>query len=559
MNFGEDGKNSYDTLREQLLRLCTRDGTPEQARNSVYTISSMIQPPQSTSGEASNIASRVRKEKKEFEPLLKALVNPSRLTIPDDTTSPKSRGRIISVLSAISAIADCAPHAFNARGQGAKLGWGQRALQFCLDTVLLGKNARLSLSQYADDEETSDSEEDLSPTKKGRGKGGKKGKNGVSVHCQMLCGAVEVLVSHIRSTIVNSQPSNNSKSSKKRRSSSDGESPKLKPPSHEHLTQVFSTLIQILSDGGVPPSSVDGRYCKTAKDKAELRRTASVNILRLCDANLRLEGKSLEATYLTPKMWHVLSSGLVDDNKGARSSFMEELSHMFTASGKFRAAGGAQVAPSLRFVSLVTLCADGDAHGAAHSGANVGHKASNGVKKAATSCIKQLRTTCQTAQAQCRSTGRSAEKHFESRLKMKLMPEYCVPYALHLLAFRHETGSVAGTLAGENDSDEDVEESSEVGEEMVQSQEASQKMLKKRMKWLFDPLVQSLGAGADNVRVHYSCAIRADVANGNFSYLIFCYHSAVPDIIPTPHGGAPLQTSSHQCPQRFHRFSHAIP
>ena len=78
------------------------------------------------------------------------------------------------------------------------------------------------------------------------------------------------------------------------------------------------------------------------------------------------------------------------------------------------------------------------------------------------------------------------------------MPEYCVPYALHLLAYREETASVAGTLAGENDSDEDVTDGNGVVEH---GQEASQKMLKKRLKWLFDPLIQSLGAGADNVSV----------------------------------------------------------
>ena len=37
------------------------------------------------------------------------------------------------------------------------------------------------------------------------------------------------------------------------------------------------------------------------------------------------------------------------------------------------------------------------------------------------------------------------------------MPEYCVPYALHLLAFRHETASAAGTLAGEDDSDVEMD------------------------------------------------------------------------------------------------------
>jgi len=503
----DEEKSSYHTLREQLLRLCTRDGTPEQARNSVFTIASMIQPSsqQSTPGavsiaSAATLASRVRKEKKEFEPLLKALVNPSRLSIPDDTTTPKMRGRIVSILSAIAAIAECAPYVFNSPGQRSKLGWGQRAVKFCLDSVLLGKNTRVNASMTQDVESSDDSDgddEDSSPTQKGKSprnaKRAKRGKsNKVSVHCQMLCGAIEVIVSHIRSTIVNGQ-----------RTSEDSGAPKLDAISSDHLQEVFNTLVKILEDGGVPPSSVNGQFCKTSKDKAELRCSASVNLLRLCDANLRLE-----ATYLTPKMWHVLSTALLDQEKSVRSSVMEELAGMYTSAGKYRAHGAAQLAPSLRFVSLVTLCADGDhgsagAHSAANAGAaNVGQRLSNRTKSSASACIHNLRTTCQTAKAQCRAEGRSSEKNFESQWKRRLMPEYCVPYALHLLAFREETASAAGTLPGENENeDEQVVEDEGVADDvgLLHSQEASQKMLKKRLKWLFDPLIQSLGAGADNI------------------------------------------------------------
>lgn len=485
----EDNTSSYDTLREQLLRLCTRDGTPEQARNSIYTLKSGL-------GGGGTLSSRISKEKQEFEPLLKALVNPSRLAIPDDTTNPKNRGRIVSILSAIAAIAECAPYAFNASGEGSKLGWGQRAIEFALDTVLLGKNTMLNAS--VDDEDSSDSDDDdedlSSPVKKGRSsqttKNKSKSKGPVSIHCQMLCGAIEVLVSHIRSTIVHSQ-----------HKSSESGAPKLKPPSSDHLEEVFGTLTKIIEDGGVPPSSVNGRYCKTTKDQAELRRSAAVNLLRLCDANMKLEAK-----YLTPRMWHILSSSLLDKDKYVRSSVIEELCAMYTGSGKFRAHGAQPVAPSLRFVSLVTLCADGDGTGGQHSAANAGAanvgKKTGSVKNAATSLIKQLRTTVQTLQAQVRANGRSAEKNFESNLKMLLMPEYSVPYALHLLAFRHETASAAGTLAGENESESENEEMADGGdEELMHTQEASQKMLKKRLKWLFDPLIQSLGAGADNVSI----------------------------------------------------------
>lgn len=489
-DFEGDNKASYDTLREQLLRLCTRDGTPEQARNSVYTIFSMIKP-QSASGSAGSLAAHVRKEKKEFEPLLKALVNPSRLSIPDDTTNPKNRGRIVSILSAITAIAECAPYAFNAGGEGSRTGWGQRAIEFALDTVLLGKNTILNASVDEEDSSDSDGDEELSPVKKGRTSKTKRNKtksNEVSIHCQMLCGAIEVLVSHIRSTIVHGQ-----------RNASISGAPKLTPLSSDHIKEVFGTLSKIIEDGGVPPSSVNGRYCKTAKDQAELRRCAAANLLRLCDANMKLE-----KDYLTPRMWHILSSSLLDSDKSTRMCIMEELCAMYTASGKYRACGAQQVAPNLRFVSLVTLCADADGSGAQHSAANAGAanvgKKTTSVRAAATSLMTQLRTTVQTLQAQCRSKGRSAEKHFENKLKMNFMPEYCVPYALHLLAFRHETASAAGTLPGENESESEDETMSDGGDKkLMHTQEASQKMLKKRLTCLFDPLIKSLGDGADNV------------------------------------------------------------
>ncbi len=466
-DFNKDTKSSYDTLHEQLLRLCTRDGTPEQARNSVYTISSMIKPKSDVGG---SIASYVRKEVKEFEPLLKALVHPSRLFIPDDTTNPKSRRRIVSILSAIAAIADCAPFAFNMSGEGHGLGWGARSIEFVLDRVLLGKSG--SLNSSADGDESSDSDdESLSPTssrrtsKNARSEGSNSVKTSeVSVHCEMLCGAIEVLVSHIRSTFVHS-----------RRNSSQNVEPMIKAPLPEHMTKVFTTLTKIIEDGGIPPSSINGRYCKTVKDQAFLRRSAAVNLLRLCDPNLQLE-----ATYLSPRMWHILSSTLLDKDTSVCASVMEELSAMFTGRGKFRALTSAPMAPSLRFVSLVTLCADRDGQS---------------VKNAASSVIKQLRMTCQSVQAQCRQQGRNAEKNFENRLKMLLMPEYSVPYALHLLVLRRETAVAAGTLMENNDN----EDEGDAIEEMMHTQEANQKILKKRLKWLFDPLIQSLGAGADNV------------------------------------------------------------
>lgn len=449
--------DSVDTLRKQLHRTCTREGTPEQARNAVYAIAAMMNP---RSKLITDLSVRARKEKTEFEPILKALVNPSRLCIPGDDANPKTQNRIISVMTAITAIAECAPYAFNASGQG-KTGWGERAIKFALDTALLGRNTRLDASRDEDDSEDSDIDEE-SPEKSGRKKATKKKKNGVSVHCQMMSEAIELLVTHIRSTVVSS-----------RRKAKNVE---LDPPTSTHIAEVFSTLAKILEDGGVPPSSVNGRYCKTSQDRAFLRRSAAINLLRLCDSGLKLED-----TYLTSRMWHVLSNVLLDKEASVRDSVAEELSFMLSGIGKYRH-GGVGSAPSMRFIAFVTLCAESRKAGK--------------VKTSMMQCISSLRGSIATCQAQVRAMGKAAEKNFENNLKMKLMPEYCVPYALHLLAFRHETASAAGTLAGEDDSDAEME-----ADELAQSEEASEKRLKKRLKFLLDPLIQSLGEKADNVSI----------------------------------------------------------
>jgi sister-chromatid-cohesion protein PDS5 len=454
----EKDTDSVDTLREQLHRTCTREGTPEQARNAVYAIAAMMNP---RSKPITDLSVRARKEKNEFEPILKALVNPSRLSIPDDDANPKTKDRIISVLTAITAIAECAPYAFNASGEGNKLGWGERAIKFALDSALLGRNTRLDTSRDdGDDSEGSDSDEE-SPEKSGRKKTKGK-KTGVSVHCQMMCEAIELLVTRIRSTIVSA-----------RRSAKNAE---LNPPSSTHIAEVFSTLAKILEDGGVPPSSVNGRYCKTSLDRAALRRSAAINLLRLCDSGLKLED-----TYLTSRMWHVLSNVFLDDEASVRDAMAEELSFMLSGTGKYRH-GGVGSAPSMQFIAFVTLCAESRKAGK--------------VKTAMMQCISSLRGSIAQCQAQVRAMGKAAEKNFENNLKKKLMPECCVPYALHLLAFRQETASAAGTLAGEDDSDIEMET-----DELAQTEEASEKRLKKRLKFLFDPLIQSLGERADNVSI----------------------------------------------------------
>ena len=156
---------------------------------------------------------------------------------------------------------------------------------------------------------------------------------------------------------------------------------------------------------------------------------------------------------------------------------MTELSHMLTGEGIYN-----RTIPSLRFLAYITLCPDCDSHSSNAtngSAANIGQKGKI-IKEAALKCTTTLRRTCETTLLRCRAASRQAEKNFEKNLKLLLMPEYAVPYAFHLLALRPETPSSklnrkTGEFADSN------------------------KMLRKRLNWLLEPLVKSLGESADNI------------------------------------------------------------
>jgi len=508
-------------LQAQLMNLCTRDGTPQQAKFAVYTMASLLNP--TTSARSGMERSTIEKEHEVFDPLLKALTSPTRLSLPSGNNE---KSKIVCVLAALAALADCAPSVF-----GKDSSRGTKALRFALEMVLLGRNDSGDDNDLlSDDDQNSDEEDETqgtSPSKKSRRKskgrrseiasqrGGEGGYSGIlddsslSVATRRACAAIEFLVSHIRSTLTKmsakSTPQQSSSGQDKEnqhqavnhssKEISTGKSSKktavtsFESPPPDHIKQVFEILTQILEDNGLPPSSRDRRDCKSSLNRAALRQCAAVNLLRLCDARLKLE-----KTYLSPGMWQVLSGSFLDEETCVRESVMDELRQMLVGQGKY------QHAPSLRFVSLVSLCTDGD-HGAGHSVANgnAAHigKRSAAMKGSALQCITSLRKTCDLMLAQCRAHG--AERMFEERYKMLLMPEFAVPFALHLLSFRRETPSAGGTAIAGILTQPKVAQVEEDDEALVHAEESRHKVLKKRLKWLFEPLVQSLGEGADNI------------------------------------------------------------
>jgi len=365
-------------------------------------------------------------------------------------------------------------------------------LKFALEMVLMGRAHLSKDDDKSDSDSASDSDdemEDKKTSKRGRTSmktikaashlntsGGDHNlleDEHLSVSCRTLCVAMEFLSTFIRSSIFEA---------KKTRSI-------LSQTTLDLINQVFNLLSKILRDQGLPPSSKDRKACRLGQDRAALRQCAGINLLRLCDTRLGLDQK-----YLTTERWHYLASSLLDEDLVVRKAVIEELGLMITCNGKFAATQGlGAMAPRLRFVAMSVFCIDGSQgfHSRANgNAANIG-KNINKHKRDIAECINYLRKVYEENAALCQAQGREAEERFETFTKLTIMPEYSIPYAMHLLACRDETPSSArsGRRNAGNVIDDDDYEVDETG----------QKVLRKRLKSLYDPIVLQLGASADNI------------------------------------------------------------
>lgn len=441
----DDSAESPGAFRTDLLRLCTGDGTPTQARHAVYTLSRLESSDATSSPSANPMSVLVNK-----------VASPLRLS----ATNEKQ----ISLLSALTALADCAPDLLASQTRGKK------ALIYALEDILMGRRG--------DENESSDDEDAKPKSKRGRKSPSKKNRHAtpkshnvlddesLSAPCRRLCAAIAFLTSHIRATYLHRRPS------------SPGAQEAL---SKEQVMQFFQLLVQILRDNGLPPNDRDRKKCDTRQERAALRQVAGVHLLRLCDSRL-----GLEKLCLSTAMWYSLGEAFLDEEKVVRECILGEFFDMLKGKGVFGVEGSkikAQ-APALRFVSFVCLCVDADnsnesvaANGFA---AQVGK---TGVKAAVETCVSSLRTVCDTMYNTCRANG--TEEQFENIHKMRVMPEYMVPYALYLLALRRETPGLA--VRGDDDTSLELEN------------ECQDKILAKRLSALFEPLVLTLGEGADNI------------------------------------------------------------
>lgn len=465
----EDDDKYEDELQDMLLRMCTRDGSVEQAQYAVYTLSQLAKKDEDPSA----------REKEVFEPLLRSLTSPSRLTI--DTKGGNSK-RILQILAALDAIAQCAPSTFSSTN-----GRGEKAIKFALESILLGRTANGHESGGSDnsDEENESSdeegdEESVSTSKskrrssQSRRKSTAKPSTNVAANRAKL--AISLLTTHIRSAILASRQAN------------------WKDQNKDHIKSVFSVLEQILKDSGLPPSSRDRRECKSSSDRAALRQSAALNIFRLCDPILQLEDE-----FLSNGCWHLLGDVLTDEEQSVREKVIREYSDLIAGYGKYY--HGNSYAPSLRLLSLTVLCADPDnnRNGAVASGntAVVG-KASDLVKARASVSIVNLRKTSDQLRAHCVAGGRASEELFDKQYKFQIMPECSLSFSLHLLSFRSETPSKSSGVTNDTTIEEE-ESDAEDDLNTVARDSAKTKMLRKRLKWLLEPLVQSLGEGANNI------------------------------------------------------------
>jgi len=480
----ESGEGLDLDRQKQFLKVCTGDGTPEQAKHNISIMASMI-------------GSVDEDESDQYGGILKALTSSSRMAIGND--------KVVNVLAALTALAEKRPSLF-------QKGPGSKAIRFALETVLLGRGGSKS-DQEDRDEEDEDFEDEAvaTPSKrksKSPGKSPGRRKNmtpakhvalldntSLSVACRRACSALEFLVAHIRMSVL------------QQRAGKD-----VMVPSVSHIAQIFEMLAHVLRDRGLPPSNRDRRDCKDRQDRAALRQCCALQLFRLCDRRLAIRVgnglKNLQENFLSIPMWHTLAGSLLDEEHAVRESAIEELSNMQLGKGYFAASQEVDaMAPSLRFVAMSVFCADGDGH-RVHSvangnAANVG-KLSLQMKSSTLQAVLQLRKTCEQVLNGCRQAGKEAERQFEYNLKMKVMPEYAVPFAIHLLCLRRETPSAGGSVPGVpglTQPVEDVKDNSddEGDDEYTIDDMAQQKMLRKRLKWLFEPLVESLGSGADNI------------------------------------------------------------
>jgi len=215
-----------ELLKKELLQLCTKDGTPQQARDAIGTLTSLfgLEDPSEDSEAVSTI--------------LKALTVPSKMNVNSETFQSD---QVVSMLAALAALVERAPRAVRGSPRG------ENAVRFAFD-ILLGR------SRGSHGSGTSDDEEDATPARRRKSNAKKNHRSpdgersllentDLSLPCRRLCAATEFLVSCARS----------SKGTALDDLGDDNNDECLL--SAERVKSLFGVLIQIVRDHGVPRKS----------------------------------------------------------------------------------------------------------------------------------------------------------------------------------------------------------------------------------------------------------------------------------------------------------------
>ena len=294
------------------MKLCTKNGSAEQARLAVQTLAAMYkcELQSSTTTLGSCDSKQTKKEENVFVSILKSITSPSHMTL---SVNGKDNHKIVTVLATLSTLVEVAPFLFVRYDKGRR---GDAAIRFALDTVIMGHDDENSIDEREEGhgvtsklDGSHQSPESTSTTKFNKNRSSEE----LSLSCRRLCAAIDFLVSHIRSTIkfkktlFTSSPSVHSDPSAQ---TDNGGSPS---PSKEHIASLFNMLITIISNCGQPPSLRDRISCKGMEEMAALRKCAALNVFRLCDRSLGLDDE-----FLTCHMWRILSSVFTDIDSDVR-------------------------------------------------------------------------------------------------------------------------------------------------------------------------------------------------------------------------------------------------
>jgi hypothetical protein len=294
-----------DEVQEQLVNLCIKDGSIEQAKNAITTLASLFE-------------NDPKKRDEVFKPIVENLTSSSRLTL---VSGNNVNTKVINIVETLTALVERVPSLFSCVS-GVK-GYGNKVVRFTLETVLLGRGHRNSdeaepdVSKIVGDELSVSLDSRKSHSKPKRNRKSSEIDQNISLACQRVQVAINFLVTHIRSTIMAS----------KLRCENDrvqtmGE--KCAAPPDEHISVIFDVLISILVDDGAPPSTIDREDCTEEDEKAALRRCATINILRLCDSQLGLDKK-----FFTHSMWHILGNSFLDRYESVRGKIQNACHNYF--------------------------------------------------------------------------------------------------------------------------------------------------------------------------------------------------------------------------------------